>query len=218
VSLVSFFALRGDILSVLEEVETKSRPVYTLAEYYPSPKVRQLGHGSNISDLGIAAGEQTALCAQYLITQSGLEIQSERIRRWDGSIVYVVNQSLNPDSVMLTAAGVWNKRIIIAGNIGSNSKSESSKVWMRKYRAAIKKRFTRINAFWVGPLALERFRDGWRLTIAEQSSREYDLNETNDHATATTRDEPLNESSPKVTSFIELVAELEETGRKRKLQ
>ena len=89
---------------------------------------------------------------------------------------------------------------------------------MRKYRAVIKRRFTRINAFWVGPLALQGFRAGWRLTGAEQSPPEYDLGEISDQTAAPIREKPLDELSLKVTSFDELMAELRETARKRKLQ
>ena len=217
-SLISFFALRDDLLAVLEEVEGKARPVYTLAESYPSPTVSQLERASSIVTLGIAAGEQTALCVSYLITDALIEIQSRRIHRWDGSLVYVVDQSVNPDSVMLTAAGAWGKSIIIAGKISSDSKTRAAEAWMRKYRAAIKRRFTRIDAFWVGPAALIDFRKGRRLTIAEQSPLEYDLRETNDQASASTKEKLLDEPTQKVYSFSELVTELQETARKRRLQ
>jgi hypothetical protein len=217
VSLVSFFALRDDLLSVLEEVESKSQPVYTLAKLYPSPTVRQFERASNITQLGIAAGEQTTLCDSYLITDAGLEIHSAEIRRWDGSVVYSVDQSLNPESVMLTAAGKWREGIIIAGNISSVSNTSISHAWMRKCRASIKRRFTRINAFWVGPSALQSWKSGCRLTIAQQSPPEYDLKEIGDQA-ASVHEKTLEELSLKVTSLDELLTELQETSRKRRLQ
>lgn len=217
-SRISFFALRDDLLQVLEEIEGKARPAYTLAESYPSPTAKQFESASDIPGLGIADAEQTALCAQYLITVASLEIQSEKIHRWNGSVVYVVNQSFNPDSVILTAGGRWDEDIIIAGNIASGSKSPSSEAWMRKYRTVIKRRFTRINAFWVGPSALIDFRRGQRLTIAEQSPSEYDLREIHTEFRVLA-EQSLPETAPlKVTSLSELMAELQENARKRRLQ
>jgi len=46
---------------------------------------------------------------------------------------------------------------------------------MRLFSRTIRKHFTKIKVFWVGPEAMIGFRSGYRLTIAEQSPPEFDL-------------------------------------------
>jgi hypothetical protein len=46
---------------------------------------------------------------------------------------------------------------------------------MKRFNSAVKKTFTKVKAFYVGPKALELLERGMRLTISAQSPREFDL-------------------------------------------
>jgi hypothetical protein len=94
-----------------------------------------------------------------------------------------VYQNMNPDSIHLVLGGEWTDGAIISGSIATISKSPISQALMRSAHSAVKKHFTRVRAFWVGPEALIALRSGRRLTCAVQSPPEFDLQEeTEDRA------------------------------------
>ncbi len=88
------------------------------------------------------------------------------------------NQMYNPDSIVLTPAGARGDSMIIAGLFATIGSTDTALALIRIARGAVKRHFTRVNAFWVGPEALVRLRGGARLTMAEQSPPLYDLRET----------------------------------------
>jgi hypothetical protein len=88
-----------------------------------------------------------------------------------------VEQLDNPDSVLLIAGGEWKDGTVISGSVTTVSTSEFSKTLMRCVYSVVRKDFTKVRAYWVGPDALKALRNGRRLTIAIQSPPEFDLHE-----------------------------------------
>jgi hypothetical protein len=176
---LSIFALEPDLRLILNEIEGKVSVTYTLAESTPAAELRQWSHGAEIKDIGIADGEQTALCRIFLITKDGMPVLARRVEQSDGKTRFDVDQMSNPDSIAFTPAGEWKREMIIAGLFSTLSSTSQSQALMRLVTASVKKHFTRINGYWVGPKALLRLRDGFRLTMAEQSPSTYNLRETN---------------------------------------
>ena len=86
-----------------------------------------------------------------------------------------MDQLANPDTVTLTPGGVWTQDIVLYGRVATASDSKASQELMRRFACAIKKQFTKIRAFYVGPKARELLDKGKRLTIAAQSPRDFDL-------------------------------------------
>ncbi len=95
----------------------------------------------------------------------------------DETVRFHTDQRLNPDSIVFTPAGDWKGQMIIAGRIATISDSPASQALMRLATSRIKKHFTRVLAYWVGPEALKELRAGKRLSMAEQSPALYDLKE-----------------------------------------
>ena len=93
----------------------------------------------------------------------------------NGDDRYDVDQATNPNSVILNAGGEWVDGSLISGGVTTISVSPISQWLMRAVHSGIKKHFTRVQAFWVGPEALAALRSGKRLTYAVQSPPEYDL-------------------------------------------
>jgi hypothetical protein len=83
----------------------------------------------------------------------------------------------NQDSIVFTPAGEWKREMIIAGLFATSSSSSGSQALMKHIGSLLKKHFVKVNAYWVGPEALLRLRNGGRLTMAEQSPPIYDLRE-----------------------------------------
>ncbi|HTD97222.1 MAG TPA: hypothetical protein VK627_09835 [Edaphobacter sp.] len=174
---VKFFALRDDLLLVLGEVEGKMRPRYTRADYYGSPVFDQWERASEIPQLGIAIAGQVVAWTSYLIMETATQVVTKPFQRRDGTVVYLVDQLLNPDSVFLTAGGVLNDEIIVAGRVVSFSDSAASGELMRQYRTAIERHFTKGDIFWIGPAALADGRNGRRLKTTAKTAFDVELPE-----------------------------------------
>jgi hypothetical protein len=174
---IEFFALKSDLLLVLETVEAKRPVKYTLATTSGELRRQEWSRAAEIDGIGFAQGAQTMACTQFLLTNAQTTVQSWRRKEFDGTVHFDVDQRLNPDSIFLTPAGDWNGRMIIAGRIATTSDSPASQALMRLATSRIKKYFTRVRACWVGPEALKQFRAGKRLAVAEQSPALYDLEE-----------------------------------------
>jgi hypothetical protein len=175
---IHIFALESDLHLILRQIEARELVTYTSTEPMPTPELQQWAHGMEIDDIGIAAGEQTALCQEFLITNFGTPVTATRVEQFDGKIRFHVDQELNPDSIVFTPAGEWKRQMIIAGLFATLSSSSQAQGLMRLVSAAIKKHFTRVKGYWVGPRALLRLRNGFRLTMAEQSPPIYNLRES----------------------------------------
>jgi hypothetical protein len=94
---------------------------------------------------------------------------------FNGTVQFDTDQSTNPDTILLIPGGERKGALIIAGGFSTLAASPVAQALIRLAVGAIKRQFTRVNAFWVGPEALARFRHGMRLCYAEQSPSEYDL-------------------------------------------
>jgi hypothetical protein len=73
------------------------------------------------------------------------------------------------------AAGLWKKNILLRGSLGTASRDSDSLALMQMFRPIFRKAFTNVKGMLVGPEAFELWRNGARLTGAEQSPPEFDL-------------------------------------------
>jgi hypothetical protein len=170
-----FFALRPDLLSVLEAVESRGPLKYVKSGRSLSPVSEQYDRGADIPDLGKAPCESAIGSDTFLVCEPGVSVRVEAVEQSDGVRSFHTNQLINPDTVTFSSGGIWTAGILLYGRVASCSNSPASKRLMNRFRSAIKKHFVRIGAYYVGPGALELLKDGKRLTIAEQSPREFDL-------------------------------------------
>jgi len=172
---ISFFATKNDLLLVLCELEAKRKVKYTRAGRIEGPEYQVWESGASLPRLGRAAGDQAVACDSFLILDgaSAITVVSQEMRNGDDR--YDVDQARNPDSVTLNVGGEWVDGSLISGGATTNSETPISQSLMRAIHSGIKKHFTRVQAFWVGPEALASLRAGKRLTYAVQSPPEYDL-------------------------------------------
>jgi hypothetical protein len=170
-----FFALKEDILPVLEDFDSMGSWKYVPTGFVDSLEYQTFGEGAGIPNLGVATRESAVGCESYLVCASDMPVNLRKISPVDGGIRYAIDQLINPDTITLTPAGIWNDEIVLHGRVGTASRSESSRLLMRRFRSALKKHFVKVKAFYVGPRALVLLKEGKRLTIAAQSSGEFDL-------------------------------------------
>jgi hypothetical protein len=83
--------------------------------------------------------------------------------------------SANPRTITILHGGFFAEDVLLYGRVGTVSDDSVAVQLYRGFSSALKKRFQRIRAYWVGPRAAELLASGCRLTIGADSPREFDL-------------------------------------------
>ena len=90
--------------------------------------------------------------------------------------MYSFDQLENPDTITFSAGGLW-KDMLLYGRFATCTASFSpiSKKLLQRYTYHVRKHFKYIGAYYVGQEAEEMLRQGKRLTLAEQTPKNFDL-------------------------------------------
>ncbi len=176
---IHFFALREDLLALLELVESKGPLKYALTGNFAKDELKAgvsvFDAGAKIPNLGKAAGDSSTICDAYLVCDGETPINLRHLDAVDDSGRVCLDQLAITDSVVFLPGGAWDGSVVIQGHVGTASDSQLSQALMKRFQAAIKKSFTKVKAFYVGPNAMTRLEKGERLTNSARSPREYDL-------------------------------------------
>lgn len=169
---IHFFSTEEDITSLLAEVEHAGELFYhpmlvTNRGDAPPP----IAGGLNIPGLGTADRDTSIACLSYLVSCGGGAIHVRSIAGGG----YVIDQLVNPETIVLTPGGRWGTQTLLAGRIATVSGTPDAQRLMQRVSKVIRKRFKKIKAFYVGPCALEFLQHGGRLTMSASSPREFDL-------------------------------------------
>lgn len=176
-SEIRFFALRRDLIPVLDAVEGKQALKYVRAGRFLTPELEVYSHGADIPDLGKATRESAVGCACFLVCAPDLLVNVEPVDQYDGVRSYHVGQFYNPDTITLSPGGLWTEDVLLYGRFAtvSASFSDYAKRLMGRFRYQSGKQFVRVQGSYVGPGAMELLKAGKRLTMAQQSPPEFDL-------------------------------------------
>jgi len=169
---IYFFATASDVKAVLETAEARTNLQFVRAGRSAMNPPLRYERSADIPNLGIAAGASSVLCDRYLVSAAGLRINA-RVLTSDPP--FAIDQLVNPKTVTLNAGGLWKNNILLRGSIGTASKDSDSWGLMKMFRPIFKNAFTNVKGMFVGPEAFELWRNGARLTGAEQSPPEFDL-------------------------------------------
>ena len=162
------------MLSVLEEVDRGSLK-YTRTGNRLQPDFEEYERGEDIPGIGTASDDSSMSCETFLIARRAAVVHVRRIDAEGGVNRYCVDQLINPDSVALTPSGVWTDGTLLSGRVATCSASLISQDLMKAFRVAIRKRFTSLKPYWLGPQALVRLKAGARLTDDVRSPRTFDF-------------------------------------------
>lgn len=172
---LQFYAADGDLLPVLQAVESVGPLKYVRFGNFTAQNVEAFSAGSDLPNLGKATSESAISSESFLVCEPEVRIDVRRLPGADGIERFCVDQLANPDTVTLTPGGIWTQDILLYGRVATASESKASQALMRRFAGAIKKQFTKIKAVYVGRKALEMLNAGKRLTLAAQSPAEFDL-------------------------------------------
>jgi hypothetical protein len=189
-----FYATKNDLLPVTERVESAVPVKYVRFGNVTKLPPESFNCAAQIPNLGIASHPSAVVCEKFLLCDSQTIIKPRQLKTLTEEDVarsiiadkrplraliglnrFAIDQLLNPDTITFTPGGIWNEDILLHGGIGTASDSKTSQALMKRFKAAIRKTFIKIQAFYVGPQALELLKSGKRLTMAAQSPPEYNL-------------------------------------------
>ncbi|HTP26272.1 MAG TPA: hypothetical protein VMK12_11500 [Anaeromyxobacteraceae bacterium] len=145
------------------------------AGHWPDATPPTWSSGSQLPHLGVATASSSVVSQAYLVAHPETPIAPQPVKLVSGETRYLFDQLANPESAVFKPGGLWRAQILLHGGFGTASESQASQLLMKAFATAIRSHFRRIKAFWVGAGAERMLDSGARLTIAEQSPREFDL-------------------------------------------
>jgi hypothetical protein len=147
---------------------------YFRAGMFDNPDIIRYQSLTEYKALGTAkSGDWNHLDSFLVLPESG-EIRLNEVHLRKGRVAYGVSQPLNESSIYLIPGSIYGRRLV-AGKIATISHDPISLKLYKTFSGLIKKRFQRIEDFYVGDKARNRLENGWRLVSSKQQPREYDL-------------------------------------------
>ena len=169
---IQFFATNPDLTKLFEQLDTKLSLQFTRAGRFDSITPSVFLRFKDIPNVGIASHASAVACDAYLVSLNGVNI---RPRTLASAPLYVFDQLHNPKTVVFQPGGLWKNEILIRGSVGTASNDPEALRLMRIFSAAFKNQFAKIKGIFVGKEAQKIWKEGKRLTGAEQSPAEFDL-------------------------------------------
>jgi hypothetical protein len=175
---ILFFAVKEDLLALLELVESKGPLKYARTGNFLRDEIKDgiglFENGAELPNLGKASADSSAACEAFLVCERDTSINLRDLQAGKGGRI-CVDQLINPDSVEFKPGGIWNEEVVLHGRIATASESQISQSLMKRFQTAVRAIFSKAKAYYVGPKALALLESGKRLTISVQSPREFDL-------------------------------------------
>jgi len=168
-------ATRSDWLECLAAAEAGRPLAYTLTGLFEEPVLSTFHGVASVPDFGIAKHGNTVLESGFLVHDVGSVIQIRDVPQRNASIRYAVDQLVNPTTIGVRPGGLFGDNVVIAGQLGTASDDPISSELFRLVARSVKKLFTKIKAYWVGPAAVEILDAGGKLSVSSETDPLYDL-------------------------------------------
>lgn len=173
---VFHFATKSDLEEVIRSVESNLDLKYVRDDFSDSPEYITYESLLDYPRLGIAEGDQYVSCTIMLVFMRGEEIVQRSVPQRHGGVKYLIDPEKNPSSIRISLGGIYEEGVLIHGETATTlfTNPDSIKIY-NCFARQIRKRYRKIEEFWVGKEAEELYRKGWRLTQAKRCSVDYDL-------------------------------------------
>jgi hypothetical protein len=112
---------------------------------------------------------------QYLVLEPERQLKVRQVTQKDGSIKFAVDQLANPKSVAVSCGGFASEKLLVAGQIGYSSNDPDAADMFFAFDQEVRKKFSKIKAYWVGPEAERLLDSGVNLAATARGSSEYYL-------------------------------------------
>lgn len=171
-----FFLVFEDIKEISQNIESIVDIRYYKSGLLDSKNIPTYSSVFDIPNVGIAeSGDWNKIDCYMLLTKNPLNIRE--VPQKTGGVKFAVDQMNNPKSIELKLGGIYPEKtnVIVAGRIATISDDRDSIELYKLFEIRIKKAFKKIGTFYVGKIAEEKLKEGWRLVTNEKSPKEYDL-------------------------------------------
>jgi hypothetical protein len=171
-----FFAELEDIAPIIRDLEQEFDIKYALGGYNDEPGVKYYKSLLDVAGLGFVTRSSWMDTEYYLIIPDKSIIKVREISLYAGGYNYAIDQEENPVSAAVNVGGIYKEGVIVASKLGTSSTRPFSLEVFNFLSKKIKKKFRRIEEFYVGKKAEEKLDAGWRLVANyDEESTVYDL-------------------------------------------
>jgi hypothetical protein len=172
---IQIYAIRSDWLDCFAAAETNRPLAYTLAGPFEKPVLQTFYGVTSIPDLGVAKPGKTDLASTFLVHDIDRVIHIRDVPQRNGLIRYAIDQLHNPATVGVKPGGLVGDNIVIAGQLGITTDDPTSTELFKLLARCVRKHFTKIKAYWVGPSAEAILDAGGKLAVSSEADPLYDL-------------------------------------------
>jgi hypothetical protein len=169
-----FFALKSDLIKLLDQIEAFGEIKYTQIGTWLEPMVLSFPSWSHLPDLGKAKHRSAIACTSYLLTLPDAQIDPVAFRLADGGKKFSIDLRSAEDAMTFSPGGIFDNETLLNGKIANGAPGDMSRVYSHFMRV-LKRDFGKKDSFWVGKEAQEFWNSGGRLTMAKDSPAAYDL-------------------------------------------
>lgn len=172
-----FFAVLEDVEQILRDIETTIGIRYYKAGLLDSASIPTYNSIFDAPNVGVALSGDWNRIDRYIIIKETIPLNIREVPQRAGGVKFAVDPMINPKSIELKLGGIYQRgeNVIVAGRIATVSEDSDSNELYKLFSTKIKKAFKRIGMFYVGKIAEEKLKEGWRLVTNEKSPKEYDL-------------------------------------------
>lgn len=165
-----------DVISLAQHVESGCPLQYMQTGNFTAPPNERFLRCEDIPNIGLSSNNQSAFSATYLTVPFDAQINIRQLPGVGGVTRFLVDQLINPDSILFQPAGPWKDDFVIEGTISTVSDTAIAQDLMKRFRAAFKPcGFKKLDRYYLGPQAFQMFEEGKRLVQHEKAPPEYDL-------------------------------------------
>jgi hypothetical protein len=169
-----FVADEADARLLLNAATEENSLAFALSGLFDTNDV-QIFSRENLRNVGVAPSGDVNQEPTYLAAEEGALFTARAVLQRSGGTKYAVDQTTNGDTVAITFGGRHSREVLIAGRVGTVSATNAAVDLYKSFERLIKKHFTKVKSFYVGPEALAALYRGERLTTSVRSPKLYDL-------------------------------------------
>ena len=172
---VQLYATRDDLLALCEAVESERPLAYAQTGDCTGPTPAVFQRAKDIPEFGFAAHGETLREASFFVTDQATPIVVDPIPQPSGRIRHYLSARMNPDAINLQPCGSYQREAVIEGVLTCFSDSKSARELYRLFQRAVRRLFLKVKDVYVGPMALEAYKQGMRLTQSVKSPSDWDI-------------------------------------------
>ena len=172
---ILFFTAKEDIEPIIKSIEATHQIVYYEMGMFESRHSISYNSISEIENFGSPKYGDWNKDLRLMMLPKNISLNVREVAQKRGSLKYAIDPLENQLSICFQFGGIYQDGILLGGSCGTSFINDFSLQIFNDFSLKIKKKFKKIGTFYVGEIAEQKLKDGWRLVTNEKSPKEYDL-------------------------------------------